>query len=559
LKNKSISFFLLFFHLFVFHHIYGQALSWEWNKFTIGNFNSFGNDPQLIRDSNGNVIYYGALTGSATFGSTTLTIPSNGLGFYIVKYNASGNLLWGKAFGGNSSDYIRALTLDKNDNIYIAGVFQSSSLNIGAFTIHNPFSSGCVDQAFIAKFSPSGAVLLAKKIGDSDNLSINGIAVYKDKNILVTGGYFGDSIKIGNFTLMNQGLGTSDGFISKLDSGGNVLWARFIGHTSDDGANSCILDSLGDAYVLGGFSSAYMPLGNVNLINHSAESDIFIAKYNTNGIVLWSKSFGGTSYDQPRNFWLDRSQNIYVTGDFFSPQLYVGNDTLINENFSSVFIAKFSSNGNFLWSKTPAECMYCQLGQSATDENNDVYLTGSTKYELVWDSDTLTGSFYGAANIFVTKLDSNGNEIWSITPSGMYKGQGNAITCESASAIYLNGYFEGDLVLDKDTLVGPAINLLLNRAVFLAKLSSTVGIIELNNSTESVLVYPNPSNGEINIYSDELLKQVRLMSILGATLDEIKPESKKLTMRLNLAEGVYFITTITEKKGSSTKKIVIKN
>jgi hypothetical protein len=297
-------------------------------------------------DSTGNVYATGHFQStSITFGSTTLTnnnAPNQDV--FIVKYDASGNVLWAKSFGGTSNEIGNTLATDASGNLFISGIFASSSITIGSTTLTNAYSG--TNDAFFAKYDASGNVLWAKSAGSSaDDYSVS-VSVDNSGNSFIAGAFKSSSITFGSTTLTNSNPPYGELFIVKYDSNGNVLWAqKGANSTSSDGISSVSVDSTGNVYATGHFQSTSITFGSTTLTNNNASNqDVFIVKYDASGNVLWAKSFGGTSNEIGNTLATDASGNLFIGGLFSSSSIAIGSTTLTNaySGNNDFFIAKLS-------------------------------------------------------------------------------------------------------------------------------------------------------------------------------------------------------------------------
>ncbi len=230
-----------------------------------------------------------------TFGSLTLTNPGVGTGdVFLVKYDASGNALWAKTFGGTDGDVGNAVAVDASGNVYITGWFASSTISFGTSTLTN---AGPGNDVFIVKLNSSGSAIWAKSAGGSSSDRGYGITVDPSGNVFTTGAFMSATINFGTGTLTNASA-TNDVFIAKHDSNGNALWANSAGGTNADTGFSIASDSLGNAYATGIFASSSINFGTGALTNSTTGTqDIFVVKYNSSGTAVWSSRAGGTMDD----------------------------------------------------------------------------------------------------------------------------------------------------------------------------------------------------------------------------------------------------------------------
>jgi hypothetical protein len=400
------------------------------------------------------------------------------------------NCLWAKSAGGTDVDYGRSVTTDASGNVYVMGYFYSPTITFGTTTLTNAGTTGYSDM-FIAKYDAAGNVLWAKSAVGID--SDRGYSVTTDAsgNVYVTGSFDSPTITFGTTTLTNAGY--TDIFIAKYDAAGNVLWAKSEGGTSYDEGYSVATDASGNVYVTGYFISS-ITFGTTTLSN-AGEEDMFIAKYDAAGTVLWAKSEGGTSNDYFRSVSTDASGNVYVTGYFYSPTITFGTTTLTNAGGFDIFIAKYDAAGNVLWAKS-AGGTDDDLGYSVTtDASGNVYVTGSfDSPTITFGTTTLTNA--GSVDMFIAKYDGTG---------------------------------------------------------------TGVGVDEMFGNKE-ISVSPNPFASQTTITFNEEQKNTTLYirDALGKIIRKETFSGKQFVIEKgNITAGIYFVETTDEKKNVTNTKIII--
>lgn len=158
--------------------------------------------------------------------------------------------------------------------------------------------------------------------------------------------------------------------------------------------NSMILDDLGNIYKIGRFHSGpvdFDPGSDVFNLSSVGGLDIYVSKYDTSGNLIWAKRFGGTEDDGGSSITVDDSGNVYFTGNF--------------------------------------------EGTADFNPGVDVY--------------NLTSN--GSSDIFVCKLDSDGNFLWAKQMGGTFKESGNGITVDGSGSVYVTGHFESMVDFDPGT------------------------------------------------------------------------------------------------------------
>ena len=226
------------------------------------------------------------------------------------------NWLWAKSAGGTGNDGANLVAVDASGNAFVVGIFSSTTITFGSTILTN---AGGYD-IFLAKYDASGNVLWAKNAGGINDDEANSVAVDTLGNIYITGFFSSPTITFGSTTLTNVGDTNSspgqDIFLAKYDAAGNLLWAKSAGGISYDRAISVAVDASGNAYLTGGYNSPTISFGSDTLINVSSSEDIFLAKYDVAGNVLWAKSAGGTNVDRAISVGVDALGNSSITGFF---------------------------------------------------------------------------------------------------------------------------------------------------------------------------------------------------------------------------------------------------
>jgi hypothetical protein len=397
-------------------------------------------------DASGNV-YVTGYTNSATitFGTTILPSAGGNGDIFIAKYDAAGTVLWAKRAGGTDNDGGTSVTTDASGNVYVTGRFASPNITFGTTTLTNDagVSSGYFD-IFIAKYDAAGAVLWAKSAGGTNIDFCYGVTTDAIGNVYVTGYFESATLNFGTTTITNAGnVGYADMFIAKYDAAGTVLWAKRAGGTDDDLGYSVSTDASGDVYVMGSFYSSTITFGTTILTNANAGgADIFIAKYDAAGTLLWAKLAGGTSGDEGSSIATDASGNVYVTGYFVSPTITFGSTTLNNTGnvgYADMFIAKYSN------------LPFVNLGSDTTQCGGTVTLdAGNSGSSYLWSTGATTQTIIVSVsgNYIATVTNASGNSsdtvavtIDALPTASTISANGNTTFCAGDSVILSGNVF----------------------------------------------------------------------------------------------------------------------
>jgi hypothetical protein len=387
-----------------------------WAK-SVGGSDSDGSR-SIDLDSSGNPYVTGFFGGTVDFdpgaGTTNLT-SAGSTDTFIAKYDTSGALVWAKSVGGTSSELSNTIQIDSSGNSYVTGYFQGTAdFDPGAGT-SNLTSSGNND-IFIAKYDTAGALVWAQSVGATSIDQSASLRIDSSGNSYVTGLFAGAvDFDPGAGTTTLTSAGSIDAFIAKYDTSGALVWAKSIGGTSVDQGASLQIDNSGNSYVTGYFQGTadFDPGAGTTTLTSAGNSDVFIAKYDTSGGLVWAKSFGGTSSDESASIQVDSSGNSYVTGNFqgtadFDPG--AGTTTLTSAGNSDIFIAKYDSAGGLVWVKSFGGTSVDKGASLQINSSGDSYVTGQFALTVDFDPDAgatnLTSA--GGIDVFVVKLDSNG-------------------------------------------------------------------------------------------------------------------------------------------------------
>ena len=363
--------------------------------------------------------------------------------------NAQANLQWAKNTGGTSADFSYATTVDAAGNVYITGTFYGTADFDPGTGVAN-LTAVDLGDIFVAKYDNNGNYVWAKHMGGNGSNMGNSIAVDAAGNVYTTGFFwttvdFDPGPGVANLT----SGGYADIFVSKLDSNGNYVWAKSMAGTGtrDDYGNSITLDASGYLYITGYFENTvdFDPGAGVANLTSAGGTDFFVSKLDNNGNYVWAKNIGGTSNDEGKSIAIDAAGNIYTTGSFigtvdFDPGS--GATTLSSSGGNNVFVSKLDNNGDYIWAKSFKGTKGCSI---AIDGAGNVYTTGYFSGTGDFDPGAGTANLTsaGSLDIFVSKLDNSGSYIWAKRMGGTGIEHVTSMALDASGNVYTIGYFEG--------------------------------------------------------------------------------------------------------------------
>ncbi len=528
---------------------FGQIPMWSWALSGTGNGSVEGST--VATDASGNIYVSGYFT-SNTVTIGAFTLQNEGLSFndgFLAKYDPLGNVLWAQRFGGTSNDRGTSVTTDKDGNVYLTGYFYSPTIAFGTDTLKN---AGNVGDIFIVKFDSSGKILWAKREGAVALEIPHSIHVDSNNNILVTGRFSSNSITFGSTTLLQAG--SMDVFLVKYNSKGELLWAKGAGGGSNDEGYHVTTDASGNIYVAGYFTQP-SNFGTIKLTS-AGIADMFLAKYDPAGNVLWAKNAGGKGDDRATGLKTDAAGNCYLTGFYTNDSISFGQIVLPNDSLDNSFIARYDTNGNVIWAKSIGGD--CEAKDLALFDNN-IYVSGQFNADtLKYGSSTLIVN--GTTDFFLLNCDINGNAKWAIkqTADGKSGESAVSVATDNIGNVIITGFFSSEPL----TFGSTGLNSERGFNMFTAKLGSgTTGISDVVADASGFSVYPNPGSGIFTLKTDGIIHSIDIYSISGGKVFSQTNINQSLYTKVNLSaltSGIYLIKANIEGKQYS-RKLIIQN
>lgn len=348
---------------------------------------------------------------------------------------------WVYAAGSIKEDEAMDICYDNSGNIISAGYF-SAQIPFGSGIVLNTTGSG-VPDLYISKSTPAGQIVWAQKAGGIGSDKALSVAADASGNIYITGFYYGTAT-FGSLTLTSVS-GSQDGFIAKLDAGGNFLWASSFGGNLSEQGNSVTVDNLGNPIITGQFQGAANFGGTVltsvvNPITGLFSSDVFIAKYTPAGLLSWARQGKAKYDDRGLDIVTDASNNVYVCGQFSDTIIFQNtyNNTLMNASF----LVKYSAAGQEQWFRKMAAVSSIP-NSLAMDTNNKLYVAGDFQGTLTYfgsaGNSFVNGPYSNKA--FLLKVDDTGALTWGKSESSTGYVSGRRVALDAQQDPYLFGEF----------------------------------------------------------------------------------------------------------------------
>lgn len=288
-----------------------------WNKLLGGS--GYDEAYSIQQTADGGYIVAGSSTSSAN-GDVT-SVSHGAQDYWIVKLDASGNIQWNKLLGASNMEIPSSIQQTSDGGYIIAGITRSQA---GGDVTNSNHGNSLTTDAWIVKLNSLGGIVWNKTLGSIRDDGISSIIQTSD------GGY----IAAGSFT--------GDYGIIKLDAAGNGIWDRLLGGSGSDEAKSIQQTSDG-GYIVAGSSSSSAS-GNVTGTNHGS-SDYWIVKLDALGNIIWNKLYGGNNTDIALSIRQKPGGGFIVVG--YSASSDNGDVTVPNHGIGSDYwILRLDANGN---------------------------------------------------------------------------------------------------------------------------------------------------------------------------------------------------------------------
>jgi hypothetical protein len=398
----------------------------------------------------------------------------------------------------NTTDTKTTLASAPDGSFYLSGEF----LDTVQFCDKIMVSSGGTD-VFLVKYTSGGVPVWSLKIGGEDYDYVSKTICDAEGNVIIAG-YFYGTTRIGQD--LYTSYGSQDIFVAKFNSAGDFLWSFRAGGQMADYVAGLALDA-GRNIVITGYFYGDMAFGDT-IISALAGSDIYLAKFNADGDLLWVTQAGGSSSEQVRSADCDPDGNIILTGSFYydisfgdtalattnpvgvftakylpdggldrvfqldgtmlTPEIYVaagpGGDFFIAGDFSDklifgdqvfdagpfnqdIFVAKYDAACNLQWAHHAFSASSDQVAGMVAGEDDGLYMTGHYLDTIQFDQLTMPYHLCcGSREIFIVNYNSEGNVVWGDSISGTRAGI-QSIAMSGQGKLILSGLFSADLSL----------------------------------------------------------------------------------------------------------------
>ena len=279
------------------------------------------------------------------------TVYASKQDIWIIKLGENGNIEWDKTFDGDKDDVAYSLIQTRDGGYVVAG---STGLRLWGEV-----------NCWVIKLDAKGNMEWDNNFGGTGWDEVYSITQITDGSYVVTG------------CVWSKGAGRGDVYVAKLDKRGNLVWDKTFGGSDYDEAHSIIQTEDG-GYAVAGFTE----------LGGTGDKDIWVIKLDEDGNKIWDRTFGGTSEDWANSIIQTREGGYAVAG--WTSSMGAGK--------TDVWIAKLDKRGHLVWDKT--------FGGSENDEAHSIIQTEDGGYAVAgWTKSKGAGN----SDVWIIKLDENGN------------------------------------------------------------------------------------------------------------------------------------------------------
>jgi hypothetical protein len=380
-------------------------------------------------DASGNLFVSGGFGDSVDLGGGTL--DANGWrDIFLAKFDADGNHLWSRSFGGPRDEQPVAALVDPWNSLITTGRFWGM-LNLGGGAI----GLGRKYNLYLAKYDAAGRHVWSRSFASEDtghHAWVDGAALDRAGSVFLTG-HFSGTLDMGGTEFTS-----TDGpmFLCRYDTSGAHLWSLQGGDAGliDGGID---VDALDNVFVTGNYDSLFS-----------------LSKYDTTGARIWNRRFTPTSFVRNVTPAADGYGDVFVAGMFAGTMEFDG-IKLFSDDRGSIFVARFDGNGNHVWSRAfSSEPVEDTSRRVRSDALGNVLVTGVMNGTIDFGNRVLTSA--GGSDVFLVKFGGDGRHLWSRNFGGSGQDVPNDVHMDPNGRVYLTGAFEDTAGFGGDPLVSVA-------------------------------------------------------------------------------------------------------
>lgn len=496
-------------------------------------------------DNEGNLYLLGTFYDSLTIGDTNL-VSLGQSDVFLAKFDASGIFSWARTIGGSNSEDAQQITIDNQGNILICGGFRSATVYLADTMLS---SCGCAPYTFLAKYSDSGELIWARNLLGISEVRCNDVAVDKNNDVIITGFYI-SGIYLENDTI--PGSDFPNMYVVKYNQDGQILWSRCYSSPQGESGQSICFDSLNQTYITGYFSSK-LNLDDFQL-HGGGGKDIFLISMNDSGDVLWISSTGSMGDDEPFSMEVTANGSLAIAG-YITDTLNFSGDMLVSAGEQDNFLALYSTHGTKLWARRSGGYSEDFAFDLTCSPTGDIYCTGRFISQADFGDTVLSTNLF--SDVWVARYSESGQLVWAQSAGGNKNDCGYGI-CWLNEKVYTTGMYSDTAYFCSSEYIVNGVS-----DVFVAAFDADMilSLPEIESDMAEVSVFPNPTHGNVTVYTKlpewEVDYTIEVLNTHGQIIESGLYLAESGPIRLHISKpGLYFIR-LYGSEYQYVKKIVV--
>ncbi|MFO7524739.1 MAG: choice-of-anchor D domain-containing protein [Ignavibacteriaceae bacterium] len=461
---------------------------------------AYDNSRDVVTDNAGNIFITGSYDVFADFGDTTLVTETENV--FIAKLDTDGNFMWAKSVLNFGTIEVVTITLDNTENIIIAGNFA------GRFQIESGeelLSAGGLDVV-ILKYSPDGDFIWLNQFGGIEDNRVNDISTDTFNNIYFTG--YNNSPTTGSNQIYTASFNEAGVFQWQRSTTGIGFYDKGTGICVNNMNNIFVTGAFGDTKIFEGSNA----LTQDSIVISNGITDIFLAKYDVSGNLIWVQNVDNPDYDEGAKLSADLNGDIVLTG------------LTSAVSGANVYLAKYSEAGSLIWETLISFFPYNVYPKMALDNAGNI--------SVIYLSSLGDNNSSGLGEIYFSRVNSQGVHLWTTNYGGFDFDDPGDVDIDINGDIVLSGGYSVEGFFGDTTL----ISIQASRDVFVTKVAApkinyTPGIAEFGDvvvgENLQVQVLVENTTGTTLYFINSILIEENLESnfsiISGLPVDSLLP------------------------------------
>ncbi|MEO8087056.1 MAG: T9SS type A sorting domain-containing protein [Bacteroidota bacterium] len=478
----------------------------------------------IITDEAGNSYIAGTFVDAIQLGSFSLT-TTDSIALFLAKLTPAGNVLWAKKIITNFSNYYNTiLKINDAGQLVMAGTCDNHFSDFD--TLMQPFVDGDI---YVSKFNPADGTLQGfLSMGNHGYSWVNDFSTDPGNNIYVTGGFVGP-VSFGPYNL--QCTGTTNTFIARFNTNDQADWAMRVTNnlTSGNFSSKINFDGAQHIYVCGWYGIS-CDFGNGNVLTSADYSNGYLTKLDTAGNIEWARTS--------------------IPGKTYFHQVIIDTTSILVISESPATLVNYNQNGDTIWTKALSHNSYNLFRQLILFKES-LFAIGTFSNSILFGDSTCT---VDGTNIFIARFQLDGSFDWMRTVHTTYNAYPESIDIDTSGNFHIAGSYQGQDTLDYVHAM-PVFGT--REVLYLELCNGAVSVSDLKNGPELTL-FPIPFSENLIISGT---KENGVMSIYDMTGREIlKCKSADIRTEIftgDFHSGIYLVRYSSADQSFSWK--VIKN